>query len=79
MATAAQLTKQMGEMISPTTYRQRMSAKKRRKQIIDAQVSALQRAIEDIRKKARETPAWANGYHSAITSIELQIQLLSKT
>lgn len=47
-----------------------------RRAVVDAQVAALESCIEDIRRKARETPAWAHGLNSAVTSIELQIATL---
>ena len=52
---------------------------KARKQLLAAQVAVLRQAIETIRSKARETPAWAHGYNSAVTAIELQIADLERT
>ncbi len=49
------------------------SRTKARRAVVDAQVSALRSAIEAIRSKARETPAWAPGYNSAVTTIEMQL------
>jgi ribosomal protein S11 len=46
----------------------------KRQAIANAQIAALERAIASIRRRIRETPAWAQGYNSAITAIELEIQ-----
>jgi len=51
---------------------------KARKELLAAQVAALRQAIASIREKARVTPAWAHGYNSAITTIELQIAELER-
>lgn len=51
---------------------------KARRELVEAQVSALRSAIDAIRSKAREMPAWAHGYNSAVTAIELQIAELEK-
>ena len=47
--------------------------KNQRQAIAAAQREVLQACIADIRRKAREAPAWAKGYNSAITTIELQL------
>lgn len=49
---------------------------KRRHEIADAQISVLQSVIEELRRKARETPAWERGYFSSITSLEQQVALI---
>lgn len=54
------------------------SRTKARRELLAAQVSVLRDAIEAIRKKARETPSWAAGYNSAVTTIELQIAELER-
>ena len=46
----------------------------KRQAIAKAQIEALVRAIERIRRRIRETPQWATAYNSAITAIELEIQ-----
>lgn len=46
----------------------------KRHAIANAQIAALEKAIASIRHRTRETPAWAQGYNSAITAIELEIQ-----
>ncbi len=51
---------------------------KARRDLLAAQVAVLRDAIEAIRNKARETPAWAHGYNSAVTAIELQIAELER-
>lgn len=51
---------------------------KTRRALLDAQVAALRSAIETIRARARETPAWSHGYNSAVTAIELQIADLTQ-
>lgn len=51
---------------------------KARKELLGAQVAVLRQAIDAIRAKARETPAWAHGYNSAVTAIELQIAELER-
>ncbi len=47
--------------------------KSARRAIAAAQREVLQACIADIRRKARDTPAWAKGYNSAITAIEQQL------
>ncbi|KEH14652.1 hypothetical protein GY15_04280 [Delftia sp. 670] len=47
--------------------------KNQRRAIAAAQREVLQACIADIRRKARDTPAWAKGYNSAITAIEQQL------
>lgn len=74
MASAAGIQRLLGDMIAPPSPRQRVSPAKRRTEIRDAQIAALNEAITEIRRKAREMPAWAHGYNSAITAIELQIE-----
>lgn len=54
------------------------SRTKARRELLAAQTAALRLAIDAIRKKARETPAWAPGYNSAVTTIELQIAELER-
>ena len=44
-----------------------------RREVAAAQVEALESVLADIRRKARETPAWAAAYNSAATSVELKI------
>ena len=45
----------------------------KRQAVARAQIDVLQRAIDAIRRRIRETPEWATAYNSAITAIELQI------
>lgn len=78
MATSQQIAHAFGNAICRPVKKTRATPSQRRRELVDAQVVALRAAIEDIRGKARETPAWAHGYNSAITAIELRIQLLGK-
>lgn len=70
--TAAQIHASLLPVAKPV----RAPTVKRRRELVEAQIEALSRAIVDIRRKARETPAWAHGYDSAVTTIELQIDAL---
>lgn len=45
----------------------------KRRDIQTAQVLVLEKALSEIRKRLRETPAWANGYNSAATVIEFEL------
>ncbi|MPT55023.1 hypothetical protein [Delftia sp.] len=70
--TAAEITKRLFPLPRP----RKPGPKARRNQrlaIAAAQREVLQACIADIRRKARETPAWAKGLNSAITTIELQL------
>ncbi|UCV00267.1 hypothetical protein [Acidovorax radicis] len=78
MATSQQISNAFGNAICRPVKKTRTTPSKKRRELVDAQVAALRAAIEDIRNKARETPAWAHGYNSAITAIESRIQLLGK-
>jgi hypothetical protein len=51
----------------------RPSPAAKRQEIRSGQVEALERALADIRRRARETPTWAPAYHSAATAVELVI------
>lgn len=61
----------IGARIKP---KRRETPTSKRLAIANAQIEALERAIASIRGRLRETPAWALGYNSAITAIELEIQ-----
>lgn len=50
----------------------------KRHEIQAGQVQALGSVLADIRRRARETPAWANAYNSAATAVELEIAAVSK-
>lgn len=60
----------------PMKKKPRTTPAQRRRELADAQIAALERVAADIRNKARETPGWAKGYFSAITSIELEISAI---
>jgi hypothetical protein len=55
------------------------SRSKIRRDLREAKIAALREAVETIRRKSRETPAWASGYNSAVTVLELQIAALDRT
>lgn len=44
-----------------------------RKAVADEKAALLQEVLADIRRKAREIPAWAHGLNAAATSVEVQI------
>jgi len=73
MATAAQVNQIFFNAIKKPQPRRRTSPSARRQEIVDAQIAALEQAVVNIRRKVREVPAWAHGYNSAVTTIELQI------
>lgn len=76
MATQQQVARFFANAIAPAKPRARVSQTAKRNAIRDAQIVALEDSIAAIRRKAREMPAWANGYNSAVTAIELQIAAL---
>lgn len=51
----------------------RPSPAAKRKEVEAGQVAVLERVLSEIRKRARATPAWANGYNSAATVVELEL------
>lgn len=73
MATAAQINQAISDAIKKPQPRRRTSPTARRKEIVDAQIAALEQAVANIRRKVRDMPAWERGYCSAVTTIELQI------
>lgn len=79
MATSQQVMQVFGNAIYKPVKKTRMTASAKRKAIAAAQIEALTSAIADIRTKAREMPAWAHGYNSAITAIELRISKIAES
>lgn len=63
-----------GRAIYQPVKKRRETPTSKRQAVAKAQIEALERAIARIRHKVRETPAWAQGYNSAITAIEFEIQ-----
>lgn len=51
----------------------RPSPAAKRKEIQAGQVAVLERVLLEIRRRGRETRAWANGYNSAATVVELEL------
>ena len=79
MATTAEIARVFGNAIQQPKKRRRTTPAAKRQEIAAAQIAALEQAIAEIRRKAREMPAWAHGYNSAITTIELEIQRLGNS
>lgn len=70
--TAGEITKRLLPLPRPEEPGPK-ARKSARRAIATAQREVLQACIADIRRKARDTPAWAKGYNSAITAIEQQL------
>ncbi|WP_416820654.1 hypothetical protein [Delftia tsuruhatensis] len=70
--TAGEITKRLFPLPRPEEPGPK-ARKSARRAIAAAQREVLQACISDIRRKARDTPAWAKGYNSAITAIEQQL------
>lgn len=67
----AVFSRAIGARLKP---KRRETPTSKRHAVANAQIAALERCIASIRSRIRETPAWAHGYHSAITAIELEIR-----
>ena len=72
IGTAGEYTTRFLASIPKAPKRTTLTAKQR-KAVADEKVAMLQEVLADIRRKARETPAWAHGLNAAATSVELQI------
>lgn len=57
----------------------RPSPAAKRKEIQAGQVEVLERVLSEIRRRVRETPAWANAYNSAATVVELELTRILAT
>ena len=79
MATSQQVAQMFGNAICKPARTVRVTASAKRKAVAAAQIEALTAAIADIRGRAREMPAWAHGYNSAITAIEMQISKIAES
>jgi hypothetical protein len=60
-------------IIGNAKKKRRQTPSSKRKEISDAQIAVLEKVAKAIRNKARETPAWARGYFSAVTTIEIEL------
>lgn len=70
--TAGEITKRLFPLPRPEEPGPK-ARKSARRAIAAAKREILHACIADIRRKARDTPAWAKGYNSAITAIEQQL------